>query len=234
MVGFARDIAKQLEADRALEAARDEALAMAEAKSRFVAVMSHEMRTPLNGVLGTLDMMRDSGLTPAQAKLVETALTSVGVLNQRIDDVLDLSRIQADKLDLVPSAFHADELIDEVRTITLAAATAPGNRVTVEAFPSPPRFWADRKRLLRTSNAIKFTRNGEILTRWRRRDRERRGDPPNFDFRHRHRRRSGSARSHLRGFRHDRRVLPQERGGRRARASDLPQDRRGDGRQDRR
>jgi PAS domain S-box-containing protein len=167
VIGFARDISKRIETERALETARDEALAVSEAKSRFVAVMSHEMRTPLNGVVGTLDLLRATPLSRAQANLVETAMTSAEILNQRVDEVLDTSRIQANMLVLVPSAFDFAHLLADVQRVTAAAAKARGNRVSIDASPALPVFFADRKRLQQVvlnlvANAIKFTRDGDI------------------------------------------------------------------------
>ena len=167
VIGFARDISKRIEAERALETARDEALAASEAKSRFVAVMSHEMRTPLNGVVGTLDLLRATPLSRAQANLVETAMTSAEILNQHVDDVLDTSRLQANMLDLIPSVFDFADLVEEVQRVTAAAARARGNHVSIDAPPPLPAFYADRKRLQQVvmnlvANAIKFTRDGDI------------------------------------------------------------------------
>ena len=167
VIGFARDISKRIEAERALKTARDEALAASEAKSRFVAVMSHEMRTPLNGVVGTLDLLRATPLSRAQANLVETAMTSAEILNQHVDDVLDTSRIHANMLDLVPSVFAFTDLVGEVRRVTAAGAKARGNHVSIHASPALPAFYADRKSLQQVvmnlvANAIKFTRDGEL------------------------------------------------------------------------
>ena len=170
IVAFVRDISKQIAAERALESARDEALAASEAKSRFVAVMSHEMRTPLNGVVGILDLLRGSALSPAQSKLVETAMTSAEILNQHVDDVLDTSRIHANRMDLAPSAFDFTQLANDVLGVTAAAAKARGNRVAFDAPPDLPKFYADRKRLQQVvinlvANAIKFTSDGRITIR---------------------------------------------------------------------
>ena len=89
-IGYLRDISQRLETEKELTQARDMALAAAKTKSDFLATMSHEMRTPLNGVIGLLELLSEENLTPVQRRFVETARRSGEILETHINDVLDL------------------------------------------------------------------------------------------------------------------------------------------------
>ncbi|MDS1138063.1 ATP-binding protein [Nitratireductor indicus] len=164
---YIRDISDRIRAQEALTAARDEALAMAKAKSDFLAVMSHEMRTPLNGVMGVLDVLLDTKLTRKQRDYVETGITSGEILQRHIDEVLDITRIEAGALKLRPSQFDVETLLREVQNINEQAALPRGNRIVTGTEPGLIVFAQDRHCLRQilmnlVSNAIKFTLNGEI------------------------------------------------------------------------
>ncbi len=167
VIAFLRDISERVEQDQALRTARDEAVEAAKAKSQFLAIMSHEMRTPLNGVMAVLDLLDATRLDDRQKTYVKTATTSAEILKQHVDDVLDLTRLQAGKLDFFPRAFDVVELLEEVENINLATAAARNNKITLSVDLPQPYFVADRKRVHQVltnlvGNAIKFTENGQI------------------------------------------------------------------------
>jgi PAS domain S-box-containing protein len=167
IIAFLRDISQRLAQEKELRAARDEALEAAKAKSQFLAVMSHEMRTPLNGVMAILDLLDATKINKKQKTYVKTALLSAEILKQHVDDVLDLTRIQAGKLEFFPRSFNLVELLEEVENINLATAAARKNRIALTVDMPQPYFVADRKRIHQVltnliGNAIKFTENGRI------------------------------------------------------------------------
>lgn len=168
VISYIRDISARRRFEAALTAARDEALATARAKSNFLAVMSHEMRTPLNGVMGILDLMRRTRLTAKQRKYVETAILSGEILQRHIEDVLDITRIEAGALTLNPSQFELGELLREVGDINRPAATARGNELQIVMGDAPAQVVQDRHCVRQVlinlvGNAVKFTQNGQVI-----------------------------------------------------------------------
>jgi PAS domain S-box-containing protein len=167
VIAYLRDISSRVEQDQQLRSARDEAVEAAQAKSQFLAVMSHEMRTPLNGVMAILDLLEATPLSKKQQKYIDTALMSADVLKQHVDDVLDLTRIQAGKFELFPRSFNLVDLLEEVQVINVATAARGGNRIVLDVDLPKPYFVADRKRIHQiltnlVGNAIKFTQDGLI------------------------------------------------------------------------
>lgn len=154
-----------------MEAARDEADAASEAKMRFVAAMSHEIRTPMNGALGLSDLLLDTELSDKQRPLAEGIHRSARALLSVINDVLDISRIEAGRLSLDPSAFALQELLDDVQEIVRAPARAKGLEVACSIDADVPG-WLDgdagrlRQVLLNlVGNAVKFTERGSVELR---------------------------------------------------------------------
>jgi PAS domain S-box-containing protein len=149
-----------------------EAIARAEAASRaksgFLSTMSHEMRTPLNGVIGAMELLRLEQLTVRQSKLVDLAMQSSEALLVHINDVLDFSKMEAGKLELVPAPFDLRKLVNSVVDIVKPLAGNGGNRIAAEVCDELPQgLLGDRIRLRQillnfASNAAKFTRNGAI------------------------------------------------------------------------
>jgi len=167
VIAFLRDISQRVEQDLALMKARDEALDAAQAKAQFVAKMSHEMRTPLNGVMAVLDLLQSTKLSDKQKAYVDTATTSAEALKQHVDDVLDLTDVQAGKLKLDAQPFHLGELLNEIMRSNEDLAAKRGNRISLDVKIDRPHFVADRKRIKQVlnnlvGNAIKFTENGNI------------------------------------------------------------------------
>ena len=138
------------------------------AKSQFLANMSHEIRTPLNGVVGMIELMQLTDLSPSQRRYVETATQSSQSLLRLIDDILDLSRIEVGRMELVREPFHLPSLIHDVRVLFADQARAKG----LTLLTSVPEtlnlvLLGDKHRLLQiltnlVSNALKFTAEGTI------------------------------------------------------------------------
>ncbi|MBX3627166.1 MAG: response regulator [Rhizobacter sp.] len=138
------------------------------AKSEFLATMSHEIRTPMHGILGTADLLARTPLSPHQAQLARTLMASGRNLLGIINDILDLSKIEADELQVFPSAFSPTEVVNEVRDLFMGYASKKG--LALEALPSTGLAAAVEGDLNRvrqvlvnlTSNAIKFTDRGHV------------------------------------------------------------------------
>ena len=139
-----------------------------QAKSEFLATMSHEIRTPLNGVLGMTELLRATSITPEQSQYLNT-LTSCGqTLLSLISDILDLSKIEAGKLELETIPFSPKALIDDLMAI-FATQVSDKELLLNRAIASdlPQHLLGDPTRLRQIffnliSNAIKFTHEGEI------------------------------------------------------------------------
>src|SRR6185503_11611546 len=112
-----------------------EALARAEganvAKRRFISVVSHEMRTPLNAIIGMADLLRDTSLNREQADMLQTLRGSSRVMLGLVEDVLDFSKIEAGKLTLEKTDFDLHALVNSTCRIVAAQAAAKGVEVVV-------------------------------------------------------------------------------------------------------
>ncbi|MFO7310201.1 MAG: ATP-binding protein, partial [Pseudomonadota bacterium] len=136
--------------------------------SRFLATVSHEVRTPLNGILGMADLLADTRLDPEQATYVRAVKTSGEVLLSLIDDILDFSKIEAGKIALVQEPFDLRSLVENV--VELLAPRAQGKGIEIASFVSPdlpPLVLGDRDRLRQVlmnlaGNAVKFTDRGGV------------------------------------------------------------------------
>jgi PAS domain S-box-containing protein len=155
-------------AEDALRQAKDAADAASRAKGQFLAIMSHEVRTPMNGILGMTELALDTDLTPEQREYLQLVKSSADSLLTVINDVLDFSKIEAGKLDLDPAPFALrDHLGDTLRALGLRAH-ARGLELTCHVGADvPDALVGDPDRLRQVvlnlvGNAIKFTERGEI------------------------------------------------------------------------
>ena len=141
----------------------------AKAKANFLANMSHEIRTPMNGLIGMADILAGTELDDRQRECVRIMQTSGDSLLTIINDILDLSKIDAQGLDLQLSPFDVRELVEEIGEAHAPHALAKGLEVVVSAPPSAPAgIIGDRARLRQAidnivSNAVKFTDEGHVL-----------------------------------------------------------------------
>jgi PAS domain S-box-containing protein len=166
-VSYLRDITDRVVAEQELILARDRAVSGERAKAELLAVMSHEMRTPLNGILGTIELLKDSKLTAQQARYIAAMNTSAGLLLHHVNGVLSMSRAEAGQLDLRVTEIDPSILLQELVESQRPVIEAHGNRILCDTSAAPDLIWLDALRLRQVilnlvGNANKFTRGGEI------------------------------------------------------------------------
>jgi PAS domain S-box-containing protein len=158
------------EVEEALKAARDQAEAMSRTKSSFLANMSHELRTPLNAIIGVTEMLQEDARDLGRENEIEPlgrVLRAAQHLLTLINDILDLSKVEAGRMELHVASFSIPELINDVVKTVEPMAAKNGNRIVVTCSPGVDAMRADETRVRQAllnlaSNAVKFTANGTV------------------------------------------------------------------------
>lgn len=143
------------------------------AKGRFLANVSHEMRTPLNGVIAMGDILRETSLNESQREIVETLSNSAQLLLAQIEDVLDMAKIEAGRIRLETAPFDLGRMLTNTVKVMLPQARFKGLAIHIEIAPDASRWFAGDEHHLRQvvlnllANAVKFTERGEVNLRAR-------------------------------------------------------------------
>ncbi len=168
IIGISRDITALKLAEEESARARDLAVEAAQVKAQFLAVMSHEIRTPMNGIIGMIDLLLSSELSEDQREYAQTVRTSADALLDILNDILDLSKIEAGRLELEKAEFSLRKVLEEA--VELHALRAEANQIELNAnVPAEceGRYRGDAGRLRQVllnlvNNAVKFTEQGEV------------------------------------------------------------------------
>jgi PAS domain S-box-containing protein len=167
LIGALQDITNRRRAEAAMAEAAGAAEAANTAKSAFLATMSHEIRTPLNGVLGMAQAMANDELSPVQKDRLDVIRQSGEALLAILNDVLDLSKIEAGKLDLEEIAFDLGDLVHGAQAAFTSLANKKGLSFALDVGQAEGVYLGDPTRVRQIlynliSNALKFTATGEV------------------------------------------------------------------------
>ncbi|MCW8087252.1 ATP-binding protein [Sabulicella glaciei] len=170
-VGIQHDISARRRAERSALKARRAAERASQEKSDFLAFVSHEVRTPLHGAMGTLALLLDTPLDAEQHAYVETARRCGQSMLRTVNELLDLSRIEAGKLELTQAAFNLGEVVGEVLDLLAPAAAEKGLQLSASLdHLLPGQMVGDAGRIRQVllnlvDNAVKFTHRGSVEIR---------------------------------------------------------------------
>ncbi|HEX2647161.1 MAG TPA: PAS domain-containing sensor histidine kinase, partial [Candidatus Dormibacteraeota bacterium] len=178
VVSIVRDVSERVRYETALREAKEAADAASNSKSRFLATMSHELRTPLNAIIGFAELMQSPLVSPRDSEKYRAYAADIHVsgthLLHLINDILDLTRIEAGQLGLHEELISVGEVIESVARVSGAEVEKAGLSVKLDLSPELPPLRADERQLRQVlfnlvSNAVKFTPEGghiEIAARF--------------------------------------------------------------------
>nr|WP_323782809.1 ATP-binding protein [Amylibacter sp.] len=166
-VSYIRDITDEKQTKEDLRTARDQALTAYKEKSRFLAVMSHEMRTPLNGIISSLTLIKDDPLSDRQSRFITLAEHSSNVLLNHINDVLTIEQLDSGEIKTASLVFSPQDLVEDLLDVMRPLADEQNTTLLVEHRGDAALVLGEQRQIEQVltnllSNAIKFTASGQV------------------------------------------------------------------------
>lgn len=169
MLGICRNVTERLRLEADLMTARNQAESANAAKDQFLANISHELRTPMNAILGMLEVLGQTPLDEVQRGHFTSVHNAARALLRILNDILDFSRLNANALQIVPEDLHIEELLGQVGELFAVAASSKGVELVLESSGElAGHYWGDALRIRQilnnfVDNAIKFTDQGSVV-----------------------------------------------------------------------